>query len=357
MYRILLVSFLVFLAFGCGTDSEDVVKIDNFRHDGEFLFWDALEGAQYYELHIDEATYLTHMNAFDLRNIESGQRAARVRARLDGRYSAWTPVMNFTLQRPFEHPKHPRIEEDAFVWDGVEDALHYLVDVNGDETQVETTTFPLEGLDEGAVYTLRVRAVFDDGVSAYGQSVYHLTLAISETVETSFNVLSVRALVVDLEAEAIEGLLLEGHDKVSETRFDYDGERLRLDHRLFQGRDEEDDVVFDFILEGMRHRIVVELFAEEKPYMISDNSLTYVSEQDIVLTFELFGGTFENLSGNTITEDEWSESDGVLTIDYGFVERILDDNPERETIILGYHLKHGDFIVVGYIFIHIDHDE
>lgn len=90
-----------------------------------------------------------------------------------------------------------------------------------------------------------------------------------------------------------------------------------------------------------------------KPHIVSLNKVTYAN-QDIGFMFELYQGTFTEVSGNGITSSDYVIEDSKLTVNASYIDALLLAEPERETIILGYVITSADEITIGYLFIDIE---
>lgn len=72
--------------------------------------------------------------------------------------------------------------------------------------------------------------------------------------------------------------------------------------------------------------------------------------------FHLGEATFVNIiagHNDNMDTNDYNMTDDTLTIKESFVSRLLDDNPDRQTIILTYQLKFGTKFIIGYLFIHL----
>ena len=81
---------------------------------------------------------------------------------------------------------------------------------------------------------------------------------------------------------------------------------------------------------------------------------TYIPGRNVIFNFDMEGKEFLSISGNDITEDDYTFNSGVLTIKYSYIERLLQDNPTRERIILDFRLKSGDDTLINYLVINIE---
>ena len=87
-----------------------------------------------------------------------------------------------------------------------------------------------------------------------------------------------------------------------------------------------------------------------KPYIISANEVTFAGE-DLSFIFDLCAGEFVDINGSLLSSDDYTLVNGILTIESEFFQALFDDEPERDTVILGYQLRNDTDIVIGYLFI------
>ncbi|MFU8792787.1 MAG: hypothetical protein ACNA7K_02070 [Acholeplasmataceae bacterium] len=98
--------------------------------------------------------------------------------------------------------------------------------------------------------------------------------------------------------------------------------------------------------------ILVEI-DQDNPSLITAASMTF-GGTDMVFIFNLLGAQFLGLSGNNITSNDYHFSDDTLIINPLFVEQILNENPDRKSVILSYQIQLDDDFIVGYLFINIE---
>uniref|UniRef100_UPI0031B5FFAD hypothetical protein n=1 Tax=Methanocalculus natronophilus TaxID=1262400 RepID=UPI0031B5FFAD len=115
----------------------------------------------------------------------------------------------------------------------------------------------------------------------------------------------------------------------------------------------DEDLVFEFQTNKGIIKLDLRFTDSKTPHFITDTRLTY-DKEDIILVFEPLEGELLTLSGNNITNNDYSIDDNILTIDSAIIDEIIEENPDRNRIIFGYQFKLDDKITLGYIFIDID---
>jgi len=116
------------------------------------------------------------------------------------------------------------------------------------------------------------------------------------------------------------------------------------------------NVDFTLVTDKGNFSLRIEVSDFRLPYLVSPSSFTYVEGTDAVLTFEMYGGSFFGMSGNDITEANYSFSGNQLTIDYDYIIGKFTESPERTALILGYTLTYPGGATIGYIYIHKPQD-
>ena len=307
---------------------------------------------------VNNIRHTVETNQFSLYDYPSGTYGIRVRAVVsDTEQSVFSPTLTVVIDREFEHPKNVYVSRSAneLRWSTLSHTTGYKVFVNSIEYETTTNVFDLSFLDENAVYELYVKAVYENGVSQESLSVWHHTYTeVVDTFNITFNKLQGRdvrlPIADDFELEFIFFMQAPTYPNLMIIE---DG-ILSIDFNLLEAL-EVNTYTYELITsEGLYH-LVMNVVAEQKPFLISSNVIEY-DEENIVLEYELFGGTFESLSGANITSSDYTFSNSVLTINASFIESLLVENPERKTVILGYQLKAGEHITIGYIFINIPQD-
>jgi len=89
------------------------------------------------------------------------------------------------------------------------------------------------------------------------------------------------------------------------------------------------------------------------PTLTSDSSIDYTAGTDVVLTFNLYEGSFVMLSGNGIEATDYELSGSQVTIDSDYIDSVFTANPGQDVIVLSYTFSYSGGAVVGYVYIHI----
>lgn len=91
------------------------------------------------------------------------------------------------------------------------------------------------------------------------------------------------------------------------------------------------------------------------PYLKSPASINYQYDP-LVFEFHLGEATFVSINAghnDNMDTNDYVLADSTLTIQESFITRLLDNNPDRQVIILTYQLKFETKFIIGYLFIHL----
>ena len=149
--------------------------------------------------------------------------------------------------------------------------------------------------------------------------------------------------------DSIHEVTSEGID-LSMDDITIDGAFLILEKTLFDGFN--DDLNITIHTDQGIVKIDLGFIDSETPHFISETTLTY-DFTSIVLIFEPLGGELVSLSGNDISEDDYEIVYNRLFIEPSYFDAILEDNPDRSTVILGYQFTKDGDITIGYLFINM----
>ena len=351
MKKSFVIIFVMLFLIGCNRNTNEVLMIEDLRYENEQISWRALDHVRYYSVVISGVSYTTNEPYFNLSEYASGNYTVSVQAYMNNGDLVISEAMAFTLERTFEIPRNLSLKDGVLMWDSlVADA--YTVLLNDQTYQVTEARFELPQLEEDTLFEIAVKAVYEHGESNVSRLIYTHTFSTPYKSQTvTYNRLTTTPLYVVLEVTDAVEVLLSGDRAV-----DYqvlEPQLIMIPHGYLKALNQVSQT-FELITNKGLVELVVEFIAEENPYMVSSPNVNYVKGQNIELVFELFDGTFGGLSGQDITRNDYVMDGQLLTINYEFIETILDAQPDRSTIIIGYQLSLRDHISIGYIFIYIN---
>ncbi len=353
MKKWMLIVFLLLVLQGCGLFSreETLDAPSQLRKVQETIVWDAVEGAQAYQILRDGLTFQVVNPEYSIFDLPNGSYTIEVRASKGEKRSEWTSF-SFTIERTLDHPTNVRIVDQELLWDAPAVYSQFRVTVNETVFHVDEAVFNLVDLDDQALYEITVTTEHLNQLSQPSRTVYfHTYRDVLSTTELTYNQAMLRNVTVELsDVIEIETVLLH-HQRLE---FSFFNDVLSLAYSDLLNLNPELTYTLDVITPEGRIEIIMDIEYVERPYLMSSRTTQYQTNQNIVYQFELFSGTFNGLSGQDITEADYTFSDGTLTINASFIESLLTANPERTRVIFSYVLETEDGdIFIGYLFIDI----
>lgn len=199
---ILLVVCLVFAFAAC---KETFAAPTNLAMSGNVLSWQAVEGAESYEIEVKNlGTFETKNTTYFIDVEETGTYEIRVRAVKGDEYSPYSEVYTYVVTQMLDKPVATfALETKTVSWNAVEGAAGYIVRViNGDESltlddaviemsEVSGTSYTLEKEEYSAPgkFVIEVKALAPEG-SAFSDSAYSDPCTFTNDAQLSTPVLS-----------------------------------------------------------------------------------------------------------------------------------------------------------------------
>lgn len=266
-----------------------------------------------------------------------------------------TTVVSATLlPTQLSTPENLKITSASILmWDSVEGALKYIVTVNGEEHQVYQNFYNLAQLEDNRVYSITVRAVNIVSQSSETEAIEYSNF---ELADISLNVMYSVYLNDDLKVD------IDNISAVNEIKPSIEEEPINSDNWTFSdGLLSIKKSYLDTINHGTPYLLIytsngiIELnivFNDvNQPYLIYGQTYIQTVNHDLNIRFEAMNGILSGLSGNDITEDDYSVTNSVLTISSQFLDPLFNANPTRN-VIIGYNFTVGEDTVIGIIVIH-----
>ncbi len=317
---------------------------DNLVIEGAMVSWDAIEGADAYDVYVNDTPITTtdthHM--FD----EEGNYDIYIIATGEG-YGDSKPsgTLTFTLEFADEVSFATEETDEGIRWDAVDEALSYLVYVDGQIFETEDTSFSFESVDAGLL-DVRIQAVYPIGMSDVSDITWiEHRLKTAPDMYFQYSTHSTQDIIVfgidgdaDIQVLDMDGKPLDGMEVFSANP----EPRIRSSFVLDS---EEETKEFFLIADAMKHRVSVGIHDKQVPYIISSSVVHTDGAGDERFQFELFGGSFQQISGTDLTSDDYHMDGHVLTIDADYIAGRF---AETARFSINYALS-GDELVIGYI--------
>jgi hypothetical protein len=345
---------LVFILFGCMNTSEENLNIpSNIRYEDEMVYWDQVENASYYTISINGIQYRANTNQYDVSNYENGTYTVRVKANNETSDSIFSNAFNLVIDRLYDYPKNVSINQTTLNFDGTDEAVSYNIYLNETVVNITETSYDLSQLESNAFYLIGVSAVYDNGESNVTDRVaYHTYTETLDTIPFEINKnRSTNGFIAIETVYAYDYFIFEG-TLIDEPFITFETDTMIIDYTFLRDLD-AGTYTITLILDNGVVDIIMTVLNEERPYMTSPNTVPY-QDEDLSFTFELFGGTINTVSGLDITEDDYTINESTLTIKSTFIDQVIENDPDRETIIISYTLLKDDLTIVGFIFIEVN---
>jgi len=247
-------------------------------------------------------------------------------------------------------PQNLRYEGSTFSFDAVEHATSYVLEINGEQIILTSTSHILNLAGD---YSIRVKARAEGYFDSFYSDRYVFSIHLElQNVRHNYSVQSTFDLIVYTFSE-----------DVTITNIKFNNQIISSDHYIYTNRQLFFKssylstltpllYVFEISLgnKGSFH-LNLNVIDTNLPYIVSYNNVTF-EEGDITLQFELFGGNIQGLTSSfTITTEDYQIEDHMLTIKSAYISRYFEQFPSQDTLSLRYTLNHNDEYVIGYIFI------
>lgn len=338
---------LVFFLVGCQANA--LAPPENIRVEDSILVWDAVEGASSYVVKIQEEEHTTQTASFDLSVFPEGTYQIFVQSVKGTKTSVWSSVFVWNKEALDFQITNLSYQNAVLSWNSLGTEVSYWVRIEEEEYHVETALFDFAQHDIpiNQMYTVGVRADQDDSLESSIVVYYYQTRA-EQTRSFLTTSLDELFFLLELEQGELHRIFL-GQDIIEYDLFHVMNESLWVDTLFLQSFEES----LAFVIDTSLGRTVVHVtYVEERmPHIVSENQIQYIPMQDVAVTFALYQGSFDLLVGNDITETDYRIENGILTIDASYFEAILQENPDRQTVILQYYLSFQEESTWGYLVI------
>lgn len=315
--RLIFLLFILVFTAACTSETNDSLELDI---DGDIITWSEISNAETYTItHIDsqkeettEETFI-NLNVFDL---SPGVHAFAVCSDNDLCETIGYTVEDKDSDNNSDDDSNEDPDDNGDADDDSDDDSDDDADDDSDDDDMN------EDLVDDIIHDERYR--FNTNATQDLIIYLNTNVSIIHSIESETMPLSVEDVIIDGKTLVIEKTLFNGNDDAEITILTDQG-KVHLDIRFTDS---------------------------EAPHFISHTTFTY-NYEDILLLFEPLNGEFISLSGNNITENDYNLMDNQLTIKHDYIDSILDENPDRNTIILGYQFALDGDITIGYLFINM----
>lgn len=351
MKKLFLVLFLLLLV-GCNTKAptKRLETPKNLSLNDFILSWDSVTGAVSYEVVINDVAYTVTVPSLDLREFEDGDYVARVKAiGTKVPESLYSEKFSFSFRESIRIPGNIKIVNDVLSWTLEQDAVKYVIKINGVEHETPKNTFNLSVLEANQFYEIQVKGVYRNLETKFSSPLVYHTFKSKylTTEEVIFDKSSEEDFVMVFEKEfTIESIRYLDED----IEFAQEGLELRISATVFQDIPYGKNQFIAFTDKGLVE-VLFKLTDSTKPFLKSQSTVKYVAGENITFEFELYSSKIGEINGSGITSSDYIVNDNLVIIRSQFLDQIFS-NQERTNLILGYYLLINDNdVVIGYIMI------
>ena len=349
--------FVIFLV-GCSSSNDKIPYPENIRLFEETILWDEVSDATSYSIKINDSVFTILDTSFSLESFPNGNYDIRIRSHKGDVLSYFSPAFKIMINRSYETFEFITLVNQTIYFPEIDGISSYALY----QGELELTTFENNFIDlstlllpTNQLYQFRIAAIYPTTDKVFSDVVlFHTYVNLDILVETTFDHALVDHLDLQLNNQFTIDYILYGNEIIDPSLYQLEENMLTLDHDAFHPNEEGTHYMYILTASGFI-TIKVNVINQANPRISSSDSVLYAHE-NLTFTFELQGGTFVGLSGNTITGDDYVFINQNLTIYATYVERLLLENPSRQTIILVYQLSKNSNITMGFIFINIPQD-
>lgn len=333
------IPILLLILMGCSNQSQ-LEPPTNFRYEAGFLYWTEIKGAEHYVLEINGTNKLAYNNKFELKDYGTGNYAARIAVFSKGKVSPFTDLIQFQLVQT-EEISNLTFSDTTITWDTIPGLIYEVTvkNLTNDETTSQNllqNMFNYEALSEG-LYEIEIKAILDQ------------TFVTSKTIRFevgSFDYVINAGMVLDIETP--DSIFAGETPLVLDEDYTVDEFGLIIDSDIIDAF--TNHFVLTTTIDDITVYRYVRLVVIAIPEIISSGSATYAGV-DLVFSFDLKGGTFQGLGGNDIAFHDYDFTDNTLTIHASYIDEIIQEDVNRQMLILTYVLQNDPHVVIGYLFI------
>lgn len=307
--------------------------------DGETLYWDEIEHAEYYILSINDYLTMVETPTFCIIGLDDGIYYVKVKAEAEGYQSSlYSPVLMITRSNELPIPSNLNLNGQMLEWEYPLDLMNFTVHINNDVYDTTNLYYDLSSLASNSAYELYVVAWNQDQLSAPSELIDYYTYSeVYRQMRVTYDKSSTTPLVVDIE-EGIELTDTANDAGPNLQQMLLCQGKLSIDKDFFKEKTYGNHVILINTSDGILV-IKVKVKDTRAPEVDDGPNIKYQTGKDVVVSFKLYDKELVGVSGNGLTEDDYKLNHQRITIDYEFIQTKFDENPARQTIIITAHFS------------------
>lgn len=320
----------------------------NLKIEENRLIFDEIDNADHYVITTNELTFVSKLNQFNLSILDNGTYLITVQSYRYGQLSSNSSSIEFVLNRDTITPTL-KLEGKVLSWENLY-ALSYDVHMNDKVFNTTDTSLDLDALtlDKNQSYWITVEAIlFNSTVLLPEKILYHNYE--SQIVLTDIIFYESLKPTIKVPFDGLVSAIYIDNTQLDSAQYNIVGEYLEL-YPTPVNLVYNETYSIEITTNSTLYSLEVTYQDNVLPYLLSNSNQKYANS-DVIFTFDIGLGSFDTLSGTSITIDDYTFIDGVLTIKNSYIERLLDLNPTRKSLILTYSMKQGTHTSLGNLLI------
>ena len=325
-------------------ENETIVEVNPprfLRFEGSRVTWEAIKDSEMYILNINQHDIFLEDNYYDLSEYAMVAYVFKVKTKVNGIESIFSDELThlWTYPLPIEGV-HIAIG-NLVAWNHLGTNITYTYEVKGETTnftgEVDLPAIEFPPITDSIV-SVTITALFEEvTISRYTSNIdFNHYQFFDETHDFEID-LEFAPTKVLIDLIELTGDLYTFTSNTLTISADYLKNLSKGIHQVHIQSDRDYYFTIDVLKIG-------------KPHIVSNPEVDYEGE-DLSFTFELYQGYIDQINGNNITSSDYTINGNQLTISKGYIDQIILNEPNRETIVLTYVLVNGPFSIFGAIFI------
>lgn len=243
-------------------------------------------------------------------------------------------------------PLNVFVEDNIINITEVPNASHYVLSINGKNTTITETTYPLT---QPGVYTIKVKAQgkgYKD--SDFTTEITHYILGDNPNLKYTYSLKSTLDLIIYDLSMNNPSINLTNVDQ-EYVIYTNNTVQIKSDylHTLSLG-------MHDFILaiNDIPFKIQIEIINDETPYLMINSNYYFNPSLDIIVRFDNLNSTVHSVTGASLTINDYTLSQKMLRIDKEFMLNYFEENPEYNMFVLTIRFQEDNKTHLARVWIH-----
>ena len=251
-------------------------------------------------------------------------------------------------------PSNIRREGSRLLFDEVEHATHYVIEINGETTTV--TNYYYDFVETGEL-SVRVKAQAEGYQDSLYSQVYVFVLS-NELKDVSYNysVFSTFDLTIyQFNEDVTIDSLSRSTGVIAESNYTYVNRKLTLNSAFLKVLSKGEHVITVTVADLGSFDVTITMNDVGFPYIVTDPSILFIGE-DVTVIYalyeeDLYDSDIISITGDGLTEDDYEINENRLTISSTFISSYFQENTTKNALLIKFTLSHPITNVNGFLFI------